>query len=245
MLVVTTHFIICRMRTSLRSFAAALLFLPAALPAQQWLNAEPNSKVNKSSFRALDEWPSPNDFRDASGSPGTRYWQQRVDYVIRTTLDTATHSVKGSERITYHNNSPQPLGYLWFQLDQNIEAKTSRANMTKSALPATLSAQARQFLLNFGNDDVSITVPPDHIVRSTGTLRNPLQVLTHLHAERFVDQTPTQLFATLLDEDTYVCCPRTMSRVLAAHDEVRERRAQRSHPSHAVPRLTATAPNQV
>ena len=143
----TTHFTVHRMRISLRLGAVALVLLPAALPAQQWLNTEPNTKINKSSFRALDEWPSPNDFRDASGSPGTRYWQQRVDYVIRTTLDTITHSVKGSERITYHNNSPQPLGYLWFQLDQNIEAKTSRANMTKSALPATMSPQSRRFLL--------------------------------------------------------------------------------------------------
>lgn len=70
-------------------------------------------------------------------------------------------------------------------------------------------------------------------------------VLAHLHAERFVDQSPAQVYATLLDEDTSLCSPRTMYRILAAYQQVRERRAQRAHPPHAVPRLRATAPNQV
>lgn len=70
-------------------------------------------------------------------------------------------------------------------------------------------------------------------------------VLAQLHTERFVNQSPAQVFAILLDEDTYLCSPRTMYRLLTACHEVRERRAQRTHPVHAVPRLTATAPNQV
>jgi len=70
-------------------------------------------------------------------------------------------------------------------------------------------------------------------------------VLDALHSERFVDQSPTEVHATLLEEQTYLCSPRTMYRVLAAADEVRERRAQARHPAYTTPELVATAPNQV
>ena len=71
------------------------------------------------------------------------------------------------------------------------------------------------------------------------------RVLDTLHAPRFVDLAPAQVYATLLDEGTYLCSERTMYRVLAARDEVRERRAQRRHPVYAAPELLATAPNQL
>ncbi len=70
-------------------------------------------------------------------------------------------------------------------------------------------------------------------------------VLMQLQSARFVDCAPAQVYATLLEEDTYLCSPRTMYRVLAAYDQVRERRAQRTHPTYAVPRLIATQPNTV
>src|SRR6187455_2351275 len=89
----------------------AVISALAATPllAQQWLNAGPNPRTNQSNFRAIEEWPDPNNMRTASGSPGPDYWQQRVDYVIKATLDTVTHTLKGTERITYHNNSPDAL----------------------------------------------------------------------------------------------------------------------------------------
>jgi hypothetical protein len=72
-------------------------------------------------FRQLDELlPTPTDTRTASGAPGHAYWQQRADYRIRATLDEAKRAVTGSETITYHNNSPDTLAYLWVQLDQNM-----------------------------------------------------------------------------------------------------------------------------
>jgi putative transposase len=71
------------------------------------------------------------------------------------------------------------------------------------------------------------------------------RVLDVLHAARFADLAPAEIYATLLDEGTYHCSERTMYRVLAAHDEVRERRAQRRHPVYAAPELLATAPNQL
>jgi putative transposase len=71
------------------------------------------------------------------------------------------------------------------------------------------------------------------------------QVLEVLHAPRFLDLAPAQVYATLLDEGTYHCSERTMYRVLAAAHEVQERRAQRQHPHYAAPELLASAPNQL
>jgi putative transposase len=71
------------------------------------------------------------------------------------------------------------------------------------------------------------------------------QVLAVLHEDRFLDLAPAQVYATLLDEGTYHCSERTMYRVLAAHHEGRDRRAQRRHPHYAAPELLATAPNQL
>ncbi len=71
------------------------------------------------------------------------------------------------------------------------------------------------------------------------------QVLQHLREPRFADQTPTEVFATLLDEGTYLCSIRTMYRILTAQGEVAARRRQRTHPVYTKPELLATAPNQV
>ena len=70
-------------------------------------------------------------------------------------------------------------------------------------------------------------------------------VLDVLHSERFIDQSPAEVHATLLEEQRHLCAPRTMYRVLAAAKEVRERRAQARHPVYAAPELVATRPNQV
>ena len=79
-------------------------------------------------FRQLDELlPTASPIRTASGAPGQAYWQQRADYTIRATLDEANRSIRGAETITYHNNSPDTLNYLWVQLDQNIYKPNSDA----------------------------------------------------------------------------------------------------------------------
>jgi len=70
-------------------------------------------------------------------------------------------------------------------------------------------------------------------------------VLDVLHSDRFVDAAPIEVHATLLEEGTYLCSPRSMYRILASNDEVRERRNQLRHPNHVKPELMATAPNQV
>jgi hypothetical protein len=71
-----------------------------------------------------------NDYRSASGEPGPKYWQNRADYKINCTLDTTKHSVSGDVEISYTNNSPDNLKFLWLQLDQNIYRKDSRASAT-------------------------------------------------------------------------------------------------------------------
>jgi putative transposase len=70
-------------------------------------------------------------------------------------------------------------------------------------------------------------------------------VLSVLHSERFIDQAPAEIYATLLDEGAYLCSARTMYRILAEQHEVRERRDQLRHPHYAKPELLATAPNQI
>jgi predicted secreted protein len=82
-------------------------------------------------FRQLDEeLPTPNTYRNAAGEPGHQYWQQRVDYKIKATLDEEKRRIDGAENITYHNNSPDTLKYLWLQLDQNIFRPDSMASKT-------------------------------------------------------------------------------------------------------------------
>ena len=249
------------------------------------LSAQENT--NQNSFRQLgQELPTPNSYRTASGAPGADYWQQKADYKMKIEIDDENAKLLGTSNITYQNNSPDELRYLWLQLDQNVRAQESdspklRGNsvserpslrglkgmnndfdggfkvesvtnssnqgmsftinktMMRIDLPKPLKAgektnfnikwwyninntrkdrgrsgyepfeedgnnvyviaqffprmckyydvygwQNKQFLgrgeftLEFGDYDVEITVPSDHIVASTGTLQNEGSVLT-------------------------------------------------------------------
>ena len=89
------------------------LFFPASLLLAQNPNA---SHANK--FEQLGTvLPPPNDYRAWDGAPGPEYWQQRCDYDIECTLNTKEQRLDGTELITYYNQSPQTLRYLWLQLD--------------------------------------------------------------------------------------------------------------------------------
>lgn len=238
---------------------------------------------------------TPNVYRTASGAPGHMYWQQQANYVINVELDDENQSIKGSEKVTYINNSPDQLTYLWVQLEENqrgadsntpkvaessinnrmtlrtlegiiwanedfgykvLEVKDAKGNplsvtvnqtMMRIDLPTPLKAgdsftfgvewsfnitnrvgyisgrpgyeyfegdgnylytmaewfprmavysdfegwQNKQFLgrgefaLVFGNYEVNITVPADHMVGATGVLQNPSQVLSSTELERW------------------------------------------------------------
>ncbi len=92
------------------------------------------------------ELPTPNEYRTGSGAPGEEYWQQKADYVIDVTIDDEKQVLTGKETITYYNNSPHPLNYLWVQLDQNVrEPGTNTLKVSQTAirdsLPAKFAAQ--------------------------------------------------------------------------------------------------------
>ncbi|MEL6378643.1 MAG: M1 family metallopeptidase [Pseudomonadota bacterium] len=98
-------------------------------------------------FRQLEEiLPTPNTYRNAGGAPGFAYWQQQADYSIKVSLDEAERRITGSETITYTNNSPDSLPFLWVQLDQNRFRSDSLAERSAdfggigNRAPATRSA---------------------------------------------------------------------------------------------------------
>lgn len=242
-----------------------------------------------------EELPTPNSYRSGSGAPGEKYWQQQADYKIDVEINDKTQVLTGTETITYYNNSPHKLTYLWVQLDQNVRAKGNLDYVTKrtsirdsvntmsfesymgdfdyeggykiksvkasngKALPHTINRtmmridlpqplntgstfsfsidwsyniydrmkldgrggyeyfpeednyaytcaqwfprmavyddyegwQNKQFIgrgefaLAFGDYEVNITVPSDHIVAATGELQNPQKVLTKQQLQRF------------------------------------------------------------
>ena len=81
-------------------------------------------------FKQMDDLlPTPNVYRTASGAPGHQYYQQKADYKITLELDDEKQIIRGEETITYTNNSPDPLSYLWLQLDQNQTAKNSHSKL--------------------------------------------------------------------------------------------------------------------
>ena len=103
--------------------------------------------------------PTPTTIRSGSGAPGPEYWQQRADYVIRATLDTTTRSVRGEERITYTNNSPDTLRHVWLQLDQNLFNSGSRGDRVFGQDPrfGTKGAEVSVRLLKVGEPAVPAT----------------------------------------------------------------------------------------
>ena len=108
---------------------------PAVSPVADNGPIPDNAKYGRADlFRQLEEiLPTPNEYRAGSGAPGHAYWQQRCDYEIDVTLDEAKNRIVGSETLTYHNNSPDPLEYLWLQLDANLFKPDSDAVLTQTA----------------------------------------------------------------------------------------------------------------
>ncbi|MCH7547727.1 MAG: aminopeptidase, partial [Planctomycetes bacterium] len=116
----------------LAALAAPLLISSPAAAQSDRETIEKFSQADK--FRQLEEiLPTPNDQRTASGAPGKDYWQQRADYVIDVELDDENQRIIGSERIDYHNFSPDTLKYLWLQLDNNNMALDSDSALAQAA----------------------------------------------------------------------------------------------------------------
>lgn len=118
----------------MKYFLKICIAVMATLPAYaQHLNNPGSNHGNR--FEQLSYLlPTPNEYRTASGAPGPKYWQQRADYDISCELDEANLKLTGSETITYYNQSPNPLSYLWLQLDENIhdpDSDNNRNNRSK------------------------------------------------------------------------------------------------------------------
>ena len=76
-----------------------------------------------------------NEVHSANGAPGPKYWQNRVDYKINAAIDTVVKTLTATEKVTYINNSPDALPYLWLQLDQNTYKKDARSNYATAFSP--------------------------------------------------------------------------------------------------------------
>jgi hypothetical protein len=103
------------------------------------------------------DWPGPNRYRSSSGVPGPDYWQQRVDYTIRASLDTGTTEVSGAVQIAYTNNSPDTLRFIWLQVDQNLYRTGSKGS---ALFPADSRWGVRGFEGGYTLTDVRVNGTP-------------------------------------------------------------------------------------
>ncbi|MBW3545501.1 MAG: M1 family metallopeptidase [Bacteroidetes bacterium] len=114
----------------IRKWGFMLLALAAGIPA---IAQQQEENVYKRKFEQLDqELRSPNVYRTASGAPGHQYWQQQADYDIDVTIHDDNQRLTGKETVTYYNNSPDELHYLWMQLDQNMRSPDSDTYSTET-----------------------------------------------------------------------------------------------------------------
>jgi hypothetical protein len=155
-----------------------LLFLSLAAAGAAMAQSNPGSN-HANRFEALGTMlPSPNEYRTASGAPGPKYWQQRCDYDIKATLDEDKQWLTGAETITYFNNSPDQLTYLWLQLDENEHSSKNNANYQDgSTMPAAASdlyvdrMAASKQPNDYGDNIVKITdalgAPLKHMINKT------------------------------------------------------------------------------
>lgn len=103
-----------------------IFIIPLLIAFVGTIAQEKKGHYNNNPFKQLkEEWATPNQYRAASGAPGAAYYQQKADYKMDITLDEQQDRIYGKETITYTNNSPDPLSYLWVQLDQNRRSPDS------------------------------------------------------------------------------------------------------------------------
>ena len=112
----------------------SVLFIGFSVHSQEE-NSEPKvGHKNTNKFKQLyDEFSTPNMYRAASGAPGVAYYQQQADYKMDIVLDDKNARLSGYETITYTNNSPDILKYLWVQLEQNKRAKDSKSPLIEGS----------------------------------------------------------------------------------------------------------------
>lgn len=129
----------------LRNSTVVILSLTALMLSAQ----TPQGHTNGNKFRQLyDQFADPNKYHTASGAPGVEYFQQQVDYVMDVELDDEKSKLYGEETITYTNNSPDALPYLWLQLDQNIRKKDAPA-LEKNGANSAITLSPSSFVSDY------------------------------------------------------------------------------------------------
>jgi hypothetical protein len=146
----------------MNKFYTALLSC-SLLTTAAWAQYDNNPGSNHGNkFEQLGTMVStPNEYRSASGAPGPKYWQQKADYEISATLNDDKQRLDGSETINYTNNSPDPLTYLWLQLDENQHKKDAEsAKFDESKMQSKMTIRQLQAImghnLDLGNHIVSV-----------------------------------------------------------------------------------------
>ncbi|MFT5102552.1 MAG: hypothetical protein ACI86C_000192 [Candidatus Latescibacterota bacterium] len=120
----------------IKCLSFVVLFLSAGTMVAQEKDTEERKPghTNNNRFKQLyEEFSTPNTYRSANGAPGPDYYQQQADYVMDIELDDKNAKLYGYETITYTNNSPDALEYLWVQLDQNVRAQTSKSKLIEGS----------------------------------------------------------------------------------------------------------------
>ena len=141
----------CTRRQPVQVLEPVRMELPAAPAASATRPADATENVFYTTNHI--DWPGPNQYRSSNGAPGPQYWQQRADYTIDATLDTATQTVSGAVTIRYTNNSPDTLRFLWLQLEQNLYRPGSWGSAMN---PASGRWGARNFQGGYDLSDVSV-----------------------------------------------------------------------------------------
>ncbi len=127
-----------------KSFLIFLVSLISLASNAQNISNNPGSNHGNKFEQMGGNFPTPNEYRSASGAPGPKYWQQRCDYDIKCEIDEKNLKLNGSETITYFNNSPDVLSYLWLQLDENQHSSVNNANY-QSSNPMNKQTTPQQF----------------------------------------------------------------------------------------------------
>ncbi len=139
----------------MKSFLSVLFLLVGGYCCfAQNISNNPNSNHGNKFEQMGSILPTPNEYRTASGAPGPKYWQQRCDYDIKCELDEKNQRLTGSETVTYFNNSPDILEYLWLQLDENQHSSVNNANyQTSNAMSSQVSPAQLERAAEAGTDN--------------------------------------------------------------------------------------------
>ncbi len=156
------------MKKAILLMLLAMFQLSISAQHQQW----------QGKFEQLGETlPTPNEYRASDGAPGPKYWQQKADYKIKVKLDDETQKISGTQTVTYHNNSPQTLSYLWLQLDQNHRQPGNDDELTKTyTINNNKSHDTRFFALGMG---MRTTINGFHITDISDPQGNPLSIMVN------------------------------------------------------------------